>query len=84
MFILGFFVGLLTGLLVAILVVVTIIFLRSPIEKIINLGEKQIKTHAPHPKGYVVEATSLEEREREAIIKENSKHGRSTKVADLI
>jgi len=74
--------GIVIGLLTAILFQITILILRDPIErttKIIYQSIPQVKE-----KGEVIQAPTENELAQERIIEENKKHGRDTKLSEII
>jgi len=84
MFFVGLIIGAFFGILVSIMMFVTILFLRVPIEKVVNITEKKLKTIGPRPQGAIYEPMSEGDEERERIIRENKEKGLITKVSELI
>lgn len=77
-------IGVIIGLLSATFVMTVMIFLRNPIERVVEITKNVIESKGPKPKGFVYIPPDDEiEEERERIIEENSRKGKDTKIDDL-
>lgn len=78
-----FLLGVVAGFAVATLVVATVIYLRAPIERTLDVATKAIMLSGPRPKGYIFEPEPEEEEARRERIRENTEQGRDTTVEEL-
>lgn len=80
MFVLGYIAGIAT----ATLIVATLAYFRRVVEHKVTVIEKFIDSKAPRPEGFIIEPQSEADEVREKIIEENRRHGKDTKLSDLV
>lgn len=76
--------GVLTGISLSTLVCIVIVFLRSPIERVIAQAQPKIEAAGPRRKGFIVEAESADAVRRREIIERNKEAGIDTNLSDLV
>ncbi len=81
----GLFVaGFICGLIVASIFVAVLIYFKKAIIHKTGIVEKRIESVSPKSKGFIYEPLDEATEAREEIIEENRRHGRDTKLSDLI
>ena len=78
-----FALGLVAGIALSSMIVMVMLYFRSPIEKVVTIVEKRMKSVGPRPKGFIVMPESDAEESRNRIIAENDKRGKDTRLEEL-
>jgi hypothetical protein len=85
---LSFALGILTGIILSILVIATLIFFKKPIEKRVEIIEREIERMGPRQKGFIIEPESDEKEAnkefRARVIAKNKELGRDTPIKELL
>ena len=78
-----FVLGIVAGIALSTMFVMVMVFFRVPIERIVSIAEKQMKSVGPRPKGFIVMPESDASESRSRIIEENDKKGKDTRLEEL-
>ena len=80
----GIFIGIIIGLLLALLFVATLAYFKKTVERHIERIVKVAENAGPQPRGFIVEPDDEVTEARKEIIENNKRHGRDTKLSELL